>query len=89
LYFPDPDGFDPDRWEHADLPKGAFIPFGAGARFCPGHFFAQTEIALVAATIARRWRLVPVPGKRVYAQVKATMQPNQLPMTAVPRRDLP
>ncbi|WP_235921430.1 cytochrome P450 [Lentzea tibetensis] len=91
-WFPDPDSFNPDRWEPelaVALPKGAFIPFGAGARFCPGHFFAQTEIALVAATVARRWRLVPVAGERVYPQVKATMQPNQLPMTAVPRRDLP
>ncbi|GLZ31065.1 cytochrome P450 [Lentzea sp. NBRC 105346] len=91
-YFPQPDRFDPDRWapdRAAELPKGAFIPFGAGARFCPGHFFAQTEIAMVAATIARRWQLDPVPGLRVYAQVKATMQPNQLPMTAVLRRNDP
>ncbi|WP_086830213.1 cytochrome P450 [Allokutzneria sp. NRRL B-24872] len=87
-FYPDPERFDPDRWEPeraARLPRGAYIPFGAGARFCPGHFFAQTEIAVVAATIGARWRLVPVPGKRVYAKVKATMQPNQLPMTAVQR----
>ncbi|MCK2240607.1 MULTISPECIES: cytochrome P450 [unclassified Crossiella] len=83
-WFTDPGRFDPDRWtpeRMAALPKGAYIPFGAGARFCPGHFLAQTEIAMVAATIGARWRLVPVPGKRVYPKVKATMQPNQLPMT--------
>ncbi|WP_449280288.1 cytochrome P450 [Lentzea rhizosphaerae] len=33
-----------------------------------------------------RWDLVPVAGQRVYAQVKATMQPNRLPMTATSRR---
>ncbi|SDM80407.1 cytochrome P450 [Allokutzneria albata] len=90
-FYPDPERFDPDRWlpeRVAQLPRGAYIPFGAGARFCPGHFFAQTEIAVVAATIGARWRLVPVPGKRVYAKVKATMQPNQLPMTAIPRDHL-
>lgn len=88
-WFPDPDGFDPDRWvpaKAAALPKGAFIPFGGGARFCPGHVLAHTEIAIAAATIATRWDLVPVAGQRVYAQVKATMQPNRLPMTAVSRR---
>ncbi|OXM60090.1 cytochrome P450 [Amycolatopsis vastitatis] len=87
-WFPDPDRFDPDRWapgRAAELPKGAYIPFGAGARLCPGHVFAPTEIAVVAATIGARWRLVPVPGKKVYAQIKATMQPNRLPMTVVPR----
>ncbi|SEF21123.1 Cytochrome P450 [Amycolatopsis pretoriensis] len=87
-WFPDPDRFDPDRWapgETAELPKGAYIPFGAGARLCPGHVFAPTEIGIVAATIGARWRLVPVPGKKVRAQLKATMQPNRLPMTLVPR----
>jgi cytochrome P450 len=87
-WFPDPDRFDPDRWapgETAQLPKGAYIPFGAGARLCPGHVFAPTEIGIVAATIGARWRLVPVPGKKVRAQLKATMQPNRLPMTVVPR----
>ena len=54
----------------------------------PGHVFAPTEIGIVAATIGARWRLVPVPGKKVYAQIKATMQPNRLPMTLVPRADL-
>ena len=87
-WFPDPGRFDPDRWApgRAEPPKGAYIPFGAGARLCPGHVFAPTEIGIVAATIGARWRLVPVPGKKVYAQIKATMQPNRLPMTVVPRR---
>ncbi|WP_328456206.1 cytochrome P450 [Amycolatopsis sp. NBC_00438] len=88
-WFPEPGRFDPDRWapgRAAELPKGAYIPFGAGARLCPGHVFAPTEIAIVAATIGARWRLVPVPGKKVRAQLKATMQPNRLPMTVVPRQ---
>jgi len=87
-WYPDPDRFDPDRWLPAraeKLPRGAFIPFGAGARLCPGHLFAQTEIAAVAATIAARWRLVPVPGAKVKPRLAATMQPNRLPMTVLPR----
>ncbi|MEU8633922.1 cytochrome P450 [Amycolatopsis sp. NPDC048633] len=88
-WFPEPERFDPDRWtpgHTAELPKGAYIPFGAGARLCPGHVFAPTEIGIIAATIGARWRLVPVPGKKVRAQLKATMQPNRLPMTVVPRQ---
>lgn len=87
-WFPEPWRFDPDRWlpeRVAQLPKGAYIPFGAGARLCPGHFLAPTEIAIVAATIGARWRLVPADGKKVYAKVKATMQPNRLPMKVLPR----
>ena len=81
-WFPDPYRFDPDRWlpeRAAALPKGAFIPFGAGARLCPGVMFAQSEIAVVAATIAAKWRLV-------HPKLAATMQPNRLPMTVVARR---
>jgi cytochrome P450 len=87
--FTEPDRFDPDRWTDeraASIPKGAFIPFGGGARQCIGNTFAQTEIALVAATIAARWRLVPVAGKPVRIKVTGAAYPSRLPMTAQPRR---
>lgn len=83
--FADPERFDPDRWLDADLPPGAYIPFGAGIRQCVGNTFALAEITAVVATIAARWRLVPVPGHRVTARVTSTAYPRSLPMTAVPR----
>jgi cytochrome P450 len=87
-FFPDPARFDPDRWlpeRSAALPKHAYVPFAAGLHHCPGYQFAQTEIAIVAATIAARWRLVPVRGKTVRTKVHALVHPSQLPMTAEPR----
>ena len=86
--FPDPQRFDPDRFAPeriTEIPKGAYVPFGAGGRQCIGNTFAQTEIALAAATIAARWRLVPVPGKPVGLKVTGAAYPRQLPMTAEPR----
>jgi cytochrome P450 len=86
--YPDPDRFDPDRWlpdRAAKLPNGAFIPFGAGPHHCPGYTFAETEIAIVAATVATRWQLVPVAGKPVHPRLAAMMHPNQLPMITIPR----
>jgi cytochrome P450 len=86
--YPEPARFDPDRWlpdRATRLPNGAFIPFGAGVRHCPGHSFARTEIAIVAATVAARWRLVPVAGKPVHPKLSTTMRPNRLPMVATPR----
>ena len=86
--FPDPDRFDPDRWAPdrvGEIPKGAYVPFGAGGRQCIGNAFAHTEVALVAATIAARWRLVPVPGRPVKLKVTGAAYPSQLPMTAEPR----
>lgn len=86
--FEDPYRFDPDRWSPdraAKIPKGAFVPFGAGARQCVGNLFAQTEIVIAAATVAARWRLVPVPGKPVRVKFTSAAYPKGLLMTAVPR----
>lgn len=87
-FYADPERFDPDRWTSdraSDLPKGAFIPFGAGNRQCIGNTFAITEVAIAVATVTARWRLVPVPGKPVRVKYTSTAYPTRLLMTAVPR----
>ncbi|WP_255632196.1 cytochrome P450 [Amycolatopsis sp. TNS106] len=83
-----PGRFDPDRWAGGrakELPRGAYLPFGAGAHQCIGNSFALTEIAIAVATIAAKWRLVPVPGKPVRVKHTTTAYPSRLPMTVVPR----
>jgi cytochrome P450 len=91
-FFADPESFDPDRWlpERAkEIPRPAFIPFGAGNRQCIGEGFAWTEAIIVLATIVRRWRLTPVPGREVRRVPGATLTPSQLPMIAHARVDRP
>ncbi|MBV8933652.1 MAG: cytochrome P450, partial [Kutzneria sp.] len=86
--FPDPDRFDPDRFTPdriSALPKGAYVPFSAGVHQCIGNVFALTEITVAAATLAARWRLVPVAGKPVHQKVTGAAYPSQLPMTVEPR----
>ncbi|HEX6345176.1 cytochrome P450 [Umezawaea sp.] len=86
--FEEPHRFDPDRWspERAGtIPKGAFVPFGAGSRQCVGNLFARAEIILTAATVAARWRLVPVPGRPVRVKFTTAAYPSRMLMTAVPR----
>jgi cytochrome P450 len=84
--FANPSRFDPDRWAPdrvRDVPRGAFIPFGAGNRKCVGNMFAQLEMTVTVATIASRWRLMPArPLKVAYT---STAYPTRLSMTAVPR----
>ncbi len=85
--YPSPEVFDPDRWApgRPEVPKGAFVPFGAGARKCVGHAFAQQEIVIAVATVAARWRLVPVPGRPVRVKFTSAAYPRRMAMTAVPR----
>ena len=60
--FPDPEAFDPARFEANDGPaagvsKFAYFPFGGGPRICIGNGFAMMEAQLVLATLRRRFRL--------------------------------
>ena len=57
-----PDAFDPGRWQTAEgkaSARGAYLPFSAGPRVCPGAGFAMAEGPLLLAQILRRWRLEP------------------------------
>ena len=61
-----PHGFDPDRWAREDAggcPRGAFLPFSAGPRVCPGAALAMVEGPLFLALILARWRVAAVAGR--------------------------
>lgn len=85
--FPDPLRFDPDRWldrSPASLPKGAYTPFGAGPRHCIGEQFAWAMMHVVLGTVIRRWRLTLADGVTIREMPWATVNPNHMPMTAMP-----
>jgi cytochrome P450 len=87
-YHPDPHRFDPDRFSPeraAAMPREAYLPFASGTRRCVGAAFARTEVLVVTATVLRRYRLAPVPGKPVGQRVTGAPYPTRLPMTVVPR----
>ncbi|MFO0625383.1 MAG: cytochrome P450 [Polyangiales bacterium] len=85
--FPDPERFDPERFapeaERA-LPRGAFLPFGAGARVCIGNHFALMEGHLALATLAQRVRFeLPAAAPPVLMEPLVTLRPRGgMPMTA-------
>ena len=73
----DPERFDPGRFtdersEHR--PPLAFIPFGAGPRFCVGAHFAMVEASIILSMVLRRWRLRLVPGHPVMPKPGITLR---------------
>ena len=54
----DADEFRPERWAPENLTetqKASFIPFSYGPRACVGRNVAEMELALIVATVARRY----------------------------------
>lgn len=50
--------FRPERWAEADgLHPMQYIPFGAGARVCPGREFAMTDLKKMLVALLTRYRL--------------------------------
>nr|PNR43492.1 hypothetical protein PHYPA_015873 [Physcomitrium patens] len=45
-FFPDPEKFDPSRFEGSGPPPYVFIPFGGGPHICLGNEFARLEMLL-------------------------------------------
>lgn len=85
--FPNPEGFDPDRFAPGTkLPhRFAYFPFGGGPRLCIGRTFALVEATLLLATLAQRHRFDLVPGHAVVPESAVTLRPvGGVQMVAVP-----
>ena len=78
-WFPEPESFDPDRWTEeraAEVPRGAYLPFGAGQRQCIGKHFALIEARLILATLAQKFRLALKPSHPVERHMAVTLSPK-------------
>jgi cytochrome P450 len=89
--FENPTEFRPDRFSpenRAALPKGAYVPFGAGSRICIGMRFGQLEIKAIASELVRRFDLELAPGYELRIRQMPTIGPKDgLPVTVRARRD--
>jgi cytochrome P450 len=71
--FARPDHFDPERFQPdaaAQIPEGAYLPFGAGVHVCIGSTFALTEAKLILGAMAQRFSIRALrPRSRASARV--------------------
>nr|ACU19728.1 unknown [Glycine max] len=80
--FPEPSKIDPSRFENqASVPPYCFIPFGGGARICPGYEFSRLETLVAIHYLVTRfsWKLcsdnffsrdpMPVPTQGLLVQI--------------------
>ena len=84
-----PEKFNPERFTKekvAARPRYTYYPFGGGQRQCIGEVFAMTEMQLVLAMVAQKYRLNSVPEHPVEAEPMFTLRPRHgIQMTLKPR----
>ncbi|MGQ5260839.1 cytochrome P450 [Micromonospora sp. ZYX-F-536] len=89
-FWKDPDRFDPERFAPSatnDRPRYAYIPFGAGPRFCVGNHLGMMEAVFVLAMLMRDLRLAAVGGRVVQPEPMLSLRiKGGLPMTVTPLR---
>jgi len=77
--FPEPEKFDPSRFlgdAEKQLPRCAYMPFGAGPRICIGNHFALMEGHVLLAALARRVRFDLVSQAPVDVEPLVTLRPR-------------
>jgi cytochrome P450 len=83
-----PDDFSPLRWQDAEPPpaRTSYMPFGMGARSCPGARFANIEMAVILRGLLTRCRITLAPGIRPRPLGNLTSRPDREILLGISRR---
>ncbi|KAM7459682.1 hypothetical protein LguiA_036676 [Lonicera macranthoides] len=83
-YFPNPDKFDPSRFEGNGPMPYTFVPFGGGPRMCPGREFARLEILVFMHRLVMKFK-----WEKLIPNEKIIYQPSPIPVNGLPIRLFP
>ncbi|OMO66628.1 Cytochrome P450 [Corchorus capsularis] len=82
--FPEPEKFDPSRFEGNGPAPYTFVPFGGGPRMCPGKEYARLEILVFMYNIVKRYN-----WEKLLPHEKIIVDPMPIPAKGLPVRLLP
>ncbi|KAL0433232.1 UNVERIFIED_CONTAM: Beta-amyrin 28-monooxygenase [Sesamum latifolium] len=80
-YFPEPEKFDPSRFEGSGPPPYTFVPFGGGPRMCPGKEYARLQVLVFMHNVVRRFKL-----EKVIPNEKIVFHSSPAPVHGLPVR---
>ncbi|XP_059302494.1 beta-amyrin 6-beta-monooxygenase-like [Lycium ferocissimum] len=83
-YFPEPEKFDPCRFEGSGPAPYTFVPFGGGPKMCPGKEYARLEILVFMHNVVTKFKLEKlVPNEEIIYQA-SPVPANGLPVRIQP-----
>ncbi|KAL4592804.1 hypothetical protein LXL04_005809 [Taraxacum kok-saghyz] len=86
-HFPDPEKFDPTRFEGSGPAPYTFVPFGGGPRMCPGREYARLEVLVFMHNVVTRFRLEKLmPNEKIIFHSSPTPI-NGLPVRLIPHNE--
>ncbi|KAL1533772.1 beta-amyrin 28-monooxygenase [Salvia divinorum] len=72
-YFPEPEKFDPSRFEGSGPAPYTYVPFGGGARMCPGRVYAKLAILVLMHNLVTKFRFKKViPHEKMVVEFSAS-----------------
>ncbi|GMJ07125.1 cytochrome P450, family 716, subfamily A, polypeptide 1 [Hibiscus trionum] len=78
-YFPEPEKFDPSRFEGNGPAPYTYVPFGGGPRMCPGKEYARLAILVFMHNITKRYK-----WKKLLPHDNITVDPIPVPEKGMP-----
>eukprot|EP00258_Populus_trichocarpa_P015489 XP_006372247.2 beta-amyrin 28-oxidase [Populus trichocarpa] len=81
VYFPEPEKFDPRRFQGSGPAPYTFVPFGGGPRMCPGKEYARLEILVFMHNLVRRFKF-----DKLIQDEKIVVNPLPIPDKGLPVR---
>ncbi|KAI3925892.1 hypothetical protein MKW92_012897 [Papaver armeniacum] len=84
-YFPDPEKFDPSRFQGNGPAPYTFVAFGGGPGMCPGREYARVQMLIFMHHVVRRYEW----EKLIPGDEKLKVSPFPLPAKGLPIRLLP
>ncbi|KAM5555335.1 beta-amyrin 28-monooxygenase [Rosa sericea] len=79
--FPEPEKFDPSRFEGKGPAPYTYVPFGGGPRMCPGNEYSRVVILVFMHNLVKRFK-----WEKVFLNEKTTIAPFPIPTKGLPVR---